>query len=98
MPTPLEFLPQDERQVVSRYFVALQASRPQDEFFDQALRFLARHEHPADLERFLELVGSERRLALQAHLEAWADRHIQSAWSTPFYGLAFQLRLLLRFL
>jgi hypothetical protein len=97
LPTPLEFLPQDERQVVSRYFAALQASRPQDEFFDEALRFMAFHEHPADLERFLELVGSERRLALQAHLEAWADRHLQSGWSTPFYGLAFQLRLLLDF-
>ena len=97
LPTPLEFLPQDERQVVSRYFAALQASRPQDEFFDEALRFLARHEHPADLERFLELVGSERRPALQAHLEAWADQHIKSAWSSPFYGLAFQLRLLLDF-
>jgi hypothetical protein len=97
LPTPLEFLPQDERQVVSRYFAALQASRPQDEFFDEALRFMAVHEHPADLERFLELVGSERRLALQAHLEAWADRHLQSGWSTPFYGLAFQLRLLLDF-
>ena len=97
LPTPLEFLPQDERQVVSRYFAALQASRPQDEFFDEALRFMAFHEHPADLERFLGLVGSERRLALQAHLEAWADRHLQSGWSTPFYGLAFQLRLLLDF-
>ena len=97
LPTPLEFLPQDERQVVSLYFAALQSSRPQDEFFDEALRFMAFHEHPADLERFLELVGSERRLALQAHLEAWADRHLQSGWSTPFYGLAFQLRLLLDF-
>jgi hypothetical protein len=97
LPTPLEFLPQDERQVVSRYFAALQASRPPDEFFDEARRFMAFHEHPADLERFLELVGSERRLALQAHLEAWADRHLQSGWSTPFYGLAFQLRLLLDF-
>jgi hypothetical protein len=96
LPDPLEFLPQDERQVVSRYFAALQASWPQDEFFDQTLQFLARHEHPADLERFLELVGSERS-ALQSHLEAWADRHIQSAWLTPFYGLAFQLRLLLDF-
>jgi hypothetical protein len=97
LPTPLEFLSQDERQVVSRYFAALQASLPQAEFFEQALRFLARHEHPADLERFLELIGSERRPALQAHLEAWADQHIQSAWSTPFDGLAFQLRLLLDF-
>jgi tetratricopeptide (TPR) repeat protein len=97
LPTPMEFLPQDERQVVSRYFAALQASRPQAEFFDQALSFLARHEHPADLERFLELVGNERRPALQAHLEAWTNQHIQNALSTPFYGLAFQLRLLLRF-
>jgi len=76
LPAPLEFLPQDERQVVSRYFAALQASRLQDEFFNEALRFLAFHEHPADLERFLELVGGERRFALQAHLEAWADRHL----------------------
>ncbi len=97
LPTPLEFLSQDERQMVNRYFAALQASRSQDEFFDEALRFLAHHEHPADLERFLELVGSERQPALQAHLEAWADQHIQSAWPAPFYGLAFHLRLLLRF-
>jgi hypothetical protein len=97
LPDPLDYLPQDERQVVSRYFSALQASRAQDEFFDEALHFLARHEHPADLERFLELVGSERRPVLQTHLEAWADRHIQSVWSTPCYGLAFQLRLLLDF-
>ena len=94
LPTPLEFLPQDERQVVSHYFAALQASQPQDEFFDEALHFLAFHEHPADLEQFLELVGNERPM-LQLHLEAWADRHIQSVWSTPLYGLAFQLRLLL---
>jgi hypothetical protein len=97
LPTPLEYLPQDERQVVSCYFSALQASRSQNEFFDQALHFLAFHENPADLERFLELVGNERRPALHAHLEAWADQHVQNAWSTPFYGLAFQLRLLLRF-
>ncbi len=96
LPTPLKYLPQDERRVISRYFTALQASRTQVEFFDQALSFLVGHENPADLERFLELVGSEYSM-LQAHLEAWADRHIQSAWSTPFYGLAFQLRLLLRF-
>jgi tetratricopeptide (TPR) repeat protein len=96
IPTPLEFLEQDERQVVSRYFAALQASQAQKEFFDQAMHFLAGHEHPADLERFLELVGNEHP-ALQAHLEAWADRHIQNGLSTPFYGLAFQLRLLLRF-
>ena len=73
IPTPLEFLEQYERQVVSRLFTALLASRSQDEFFDQALFFLARHESQADLERFLELVGDERP-ALQAHLEAWADR------------------------
>ncbi len=97
LPSLLEYLPQDERQVICRYFAALQASRPQAEFFDQALYFLARHENQADLERFLELVGNERRPALQAHLEAWADQHIQNALSTPFYGLAFQLRLLLRF-
>jgi tetratricopeptide (TPR) repeat protein len=96
LPDPLEFLSQDERQVVNRYFAALQASRSQDEFFDEALRFLAHYEHPADLEQFLKLVGSARP-ALQAFLEAWADRHVQSAWSTPFYGLAFHLCLLLRF-
>jgi hypothetical protein len=96
IPTPLEFLEQDERQVVGRYFAALHACRSQEEFFDQALFFLAGHEHPTDLEYFLELVGNER-LTLQAYLEAWADRHIQNAPSTYFYGLAFQLRLLLRF-
>ena len=97
LPDPLEFLPQDERQVVSRYFAALQASLPQAEFFDKTLRFLALHEHPTDLERFLELVGSERQLELLAHLEAWADRHVQSAWPARFHGLAFHLHLLLRF-
>jgi hypothetical protein len=95
--TPLEFLPQDERLVVSRYFAALLASQSQNEFFDQALHFLAVHENSADLERFLELVGNERRPALQAHLEAWTNQHSQNVLSTPFYGLAFQLRLLLRF-
>jgi len=44
--TPLEFLEQDERQVVSRLFTALQASQSRDEFVDQALYFLARHESP----------------------------------------------------
>lgn len=96
IPTPLEFLEQDERQVVSRLFTALQANQSHNEFFDQALYFLARHESQVDLERFLELVGGERP-ALQAHLEAWADRHIHDRLSTPFYGLALQLRLLLRF-
>ena len=96
LPTPLEFLEQDERQVVSRLFTALQASRSQNEFFDQALYFLARHENQTDLERFLELVGDERS-ALQTHLEAWADRNIQNGLSTPYDGLALQLRLLLRF-
>ncbi len=96
IPTPLEFLEQDERQVVSQLFTALQASRSQSEFFDQALYFLARHESQADLDRFLELVGDERP-ALQAHLEAWADRHIQNRLSTPCYSLALQLRLLLLF-
>lgn len=95
LPTPLGFLEQDERQVVSRFFTALQASRPQDEFFDQALYFLVRHESQSDLERFLDLVG-DARPALQAHLEGWADRHIQNGLSMPFYGLALQLRLLLR--
>lgn len=96
LPTPLEFLEQDERQVVSRLFTALQTSRSQDEFFDQTLYFLARYESQLDLERFLELVG-DARPALQAHLEAWANRHIQHRLSTPYDGLALQLRLLLRF-
>ncbi len=96
LPTPLEFLEQDERRVVSRFFIALQASQSQAEFFDQTLYFLARHESQADLERFLELVGDER-LVLQTHLEAWADRHIQGRLSMPYYGLVLQLRLLLRF-
>ena len=97
VPNPLEFLPQDRRQVVSRYFTALQSSQPQAEFFTQALRFLSIHEYPTDLERFLELVGSENLPALQSHLETWADQHARQTWSTPFYGLDFHLRLLLRF-
>lgn len=95
IPIPLEFLEQDERQVVSRYFASLQFGLSLEEFFEQALYFLARHEHPSDLERFLEMVGDERP-ALQAHLETWADWHNQNTRSTPFYGLAFQLRLLLQ--
>lgn len=96
IPSPLEFLKQDERQVVSRYLAALQASRTQEEFFEQALHFLAYHEQPSDLDRFLELVGNESH-ALPAHLETWADRRAQAAISMPAYGLPFQLRLLLRF-
>ena len=97
VPDPLEFLPQDQRQVVSRYLTALQSSQTQAEFFTQALRFMSIHEHPTDLERFLELVGSEHQPALHAHLETWADQHARQIRSTPFYGLAFPLRLLLRF-
>jgi len=96
IPTPLEFLEQDERQVVSRFFTALRASRSQGEFFDRALDFLARHESQAGLENFMELVGDELP-ALQTHLEAWADRQLQNRLSTPYNGLAFHLRLLLRF-
>ena len=83
IPSPLKFLEQDERQVISRYFAALQASQTQDEFFDQALHFLVLHEHPTDLERFLALVGNDRP-TLQAYLEAWADRLIRNALSTPY--------------
>ena len=97
VPDPLEFLPQDQRQVVSRYLTAMQSSQLQAEFFTQALRFLSIHEHPTDLERFLELVGSEHQPALQAHLETWSDQHARQTGSTPFYDLAFPLRLLMRF-
>lgn len=97
LPSPLEFLPRDQHQVVGRYFSALQASRPQAEFFDQALRFLTIYERLDDLEQFLELVRKENQPSLQAYLEAWANRHAQSAWSMPLDGLALHLRLLLRF-
>lgn len=97
LPNPLKYLPGDQRQVVSHYFAALQASQPQTEFFTQALRFLAAHENPTDLEHFLHLVGSEDQPLLLAHLEAWADQRAQTTWKTPLRGLAFQLRLLLRF-
>ena len=97
VPDPLEILAQDPRQVVSRYWIALQSSQPQVDFFTQALNFLSVHEHPSDVERFLEFVGSENQPALQAHLEAWADQHAQQNGLTSFYGLAFPLRLLLRF-
>jgi tetratricopeptide (TPR) repeat protein len=93
---PLEFLPQDQHQVVGRYFSALQASQPQMEFFDQALCFLTSHEHTVDTERFLELVGKEYQLALQTYLEIWANQHAISAWSTPLDSLALHVRLLLR--
>ena len=75
VPDPLEILAQDPRQVVSRYLNALQSSQPQAEFFTQALNFLSVHEHPTDMDRFLELVGAENQPALQAHLETWADQH-----------------------
>lgn len=97
LPDPLEILAQDPRQVVSRYLIALQSSQPQAEFFTHAINFLSVHEQPNDVERFLELVGAENQPALQAHLEAWADQHSRQNWPTSFYGLAFPLRLLLRF-
>jgi hypothetical protein len=97
VPDPLEILAQDPRQVVSRYLIALQSSQPQAEFFTQALNFLSVHEHPTDVERFLELVGGKNQPALQAHLETWADQRARQTGSTSFYGLAFPLRLLLRF-
>ena len=70
LPDPLLVLKQDQRQLVSRYLIALQSSLPQAEFFTQALRFLSMHENPTDLERFLELIGVENLPALQAHLAA----------------------------
>jgi len=97
VPDPLEILAQDPRQVVSRYLIALQSSQPQAEFFTQALNFLSVHEHPSDVERFLEFVGDENQAALQTHLEAWADQCARQAGLTSLYGLAFPLRLLLRF-
>jgi tetratricopeptide (TPR) repeat protein len=97
VPDLLEILAQDPRQVVSRYFGALQSSQAQAEFFTLALNFLSVHEHPTDVERFLELVGDENQLALQTHLEAWADQCARQNGPTFFYGLAFPLRLLLRF-
>ena len=97
LPNPLEFLPQDQHQVVGRYFSALQASQPQTEFFDQALCFLTSHEHPVDTERFLELVGTEYQPGLQTYLETWANQHAISAWSSPLDNLALHLRLLLGF-
>jgi tetratricopeptide (TPR) repeat protein len=97
IPDPMQFLSQDKRQVVSRYFTALQSSQSQAEFFTQALCFLSLHEHPTDLDRFLELTGTPNLPALQTHLETWADQHARQTRSIFFYGLAFPLRLLLRF-
>jgi hypothetical protein len=97
VPDPLEILAYDPRQVVSRYLIALQSSQPQAEFFSQALNYLSVHEHPTDVERFLELVGAENQPALQTHLEAWAEQCAWQAGLTSFYGLALPLRLLLRF-
>ena len=97
LPNPLKYLPGDQRQVVGRYFTALQISQPQIEFFTGALKFLAAHENPTDLEDFLNLVGNENQPLLLAHLEAWADQHAQANRKTPIHGLAFHLRLLLRF-
>ena len=97
VPDPLDILAQDPRQVVNRYLIALQSSQPQAEFFAQALNFLSVHEHPSDVESFLELVGAENQTALQAHLEAWADQRARQAGLTSLNGLAFPLRLLLRF-
>ena len=97
VPDPLEILAQDPRQVVSRYLIALQSSQPQAEFFAQALNFLSVHEHPTDVERFLELVGAENQPALQAYLEVWADQDARQTGFSSHYGLAFPLRLLLLF-
>jgi len=49
------------------------------------------------VERFLELVEGENQAALKAHLEDWADQCARQKGPTSFYGLAFPLRLLLRF-
>lgn len=92
--TPMGYVEQDEREAVRRYFIALQASCSQDEFYDQALSFLARHENQADVDHFLELVGDEYP-ALQEYIEAWAEKHLENKLSTPMDGLAFQLRMLL---
>ncbi len=97
VPDPLEIMAQDPRQVVNRYLIALQSSQSKVEFFTQALNFLSGHEHPTDVERFLELVGTENLAALQAHLETWADQQARQTWAPSFYGLALPLRLLLRF-
>ena len=97
VPDPLEIIAQDPRQVVSRYLIALQSSQPQAEFFTQALNFLSAHEQPSDVERFLDLVRAENQPALQAHLEAWMDQHARQTGFSSHYGLAFPLRLLLRF-
>jgi hypothetical protein len=97
VPDPMEVFSQTPRQMVSRYLMALQLSQPQTEFFARALHFLTFYEDEIDLERFLELTGSENFPALRTYLEAWADQHISQAGSIPFYGLALPLRLLLRF-
>ena len=97
VPDPLDIMAQDPRQLVNRYLIALQSSQPQAEFFTEALNFFSVHEDPTNVERFLELVGAENLSALQAHLEAWADQCARQTWAASFYGLAFPLRLLLRF-
>ena len=78
LPNALEFLPQDQHQVVSYYFSDLQASQSQVKFFDRALRFLTSHKYPDGMERFLDLFGKEYRLMLHAYLENWPNRHVLS--------------------
>ena len=97
IPDPLTFVPQEARQVVNRYLVAMQRSLTQEAFFRDSLHFLWAYEQSEDVERFLEMVGSEHLPALQKHIEAWADQHEQVNLRGSFYGLAFPLRLLLRF-
>ena len=90
VPDPLEILAQDPRQVVSRYLIALQSSQPLAEFFTQALNFLSVHEHPSDVERFLELVGDENLAALQTHLETWSDQHARQTGQHLFMDWPFR--------
>jgi hypothetical protein len=95
---PLSVLEQDKEQFVSRYFLALRASRPLAEFLERALARLARLDKPytRHRENFLELAGGERSPELRARLEQWADQLAAQEAPPALSGLPYPLQLLLR--
>ncbi len=96
---PLAELGEMEEPLAQRYFTALKESRPTDEFYDKAIRYLARHDTPyrKHMDNFVALVGSENQAKIQAFLEKWADELAEKPTEPSLFDVPYQLRLLLRF-